>query len=134
MQIVIEIDDDIARGIIEGNNNVPRNIVRNFQATIADAIKNGTPLPKEYESRNINNYITLDKYMSEDLKERIEYYENKDIKALPPVTSVRKKGKPIYDIDSQDWEFNRPFKCPFCNERLDYNNHYCHNCGAEMED
>jgi hypothetical protein len=46
---------------------------------------------------------------------------------------ARKKGKPIYDIDSQDWEFNRPIKCPFCNERLDYSNHYCHSCGAEME-
>jgi hypothetical protein len=46
MQIVINIDDNIAHGIIEGQNDEPRKIVRNFQATIADAIKNGTPLPK----------------------------------------------------------------------------------------
>ena len=46
MQLVIDLDDDIAQGIIEGNNDEPRNIVRSFQATIADAIKNGTPLPK----------------------------------------------------------------------------------------
>jgi hypothetical protein len=52
---------------------------------------------------------------------------------MPSVTPIRKKGKPIYDIDSQDWEFNKPIKCPFCNERLDYSNHYCHSCGAEME-
>ena len=44
MQIIINIDDDIAHSIIEGNNDEPRNIVRNFQATIASAIKNGTPL------------------------------------------------------------------------------------------
>lgn len=46
MEIVIDIDDEITQGIIEGNNDEPRNIVRSFQATIADAIKNGTPLPK----------------------------------------------------------------------------------------
>lgn len=46
MQIVIDIDDDIAHGIIDGQNDEPRNIVRSYQATIADAIKNGVPLPK----------------------------------------------------------------------------------------
>lgn len=46
MEIVIDIDDDIAQDIIDGQNDEPRNIVRAFQATIADAIKNGTPLPK----------------------------------------------------------------------------------------
>jgi hypothetical protein len=46
MQIVIDIDNDIAHGIIDGQNDEPRDIVRSFQATIADAIKNGTPLPK----------------------------------------------------------------------------------------
>ena len=46
MQIVINIDDEIAQGIIEGYDDEPRNIVRSFQATIADAIKNGIPLPK----------------------------------------------------------------------------------------
>ena len=46
MQIVIDIDEGIAQGIIDGNNDEPRNIVRSFQATIADAIKNGKPLPK----------------------------------------------------------------------------------------
>lgn len=40
------LDAEIARGIIEGNGDEPRNIVRSFQATIADAITDGTPLPK----------------------------------------------------------------------------------------
>lgn len=46
MQIVIDIDEGIMQGIIEGKGDKPRDIVRSFQATIAGAIKNGTPLPK----------------------------------------------------------------------------------------
>lgn len=46
IELVIKIDKDIAQGIIDGENDAPRNIVRAFQATIADAIKNGTLLPK----------------------------------------------------------------------------------------
>ena len=44
MKLIIDIDEDIAQGIIDGEGEKPRNIVRSFQATIADAIKNGTPL------------------------------------------------------------------------------------------
>ena len=46
MNLIIKIDDDIAKGI-RGENECevePREIVRSFQATIADAIKNGTPV------------------------------------------------------------------------------------------
>ena len=46
MQIVIKIDKGIAHHIIYGRNDVPRNTVRSFQATIADAIKNGVILPE----------------------------------------------------------------------------------------
>ena len=45
MKLIIELDDDIAKGI-RGENDCkvePREIVRSFQATIADAIANGTP-------------------------------------------------------------------------------------------
>lgn len=48
MKIVIDIDEGIAQGIIDGKNDVPSRIVRSFQATIADAIKNGTPLPEHH--------------------------------------------------------------------------------------
>lgn len=48
MQVVIDIDDGIAQGIIEGQGDAPRNIVRSFQATIADAIKSGIPLPEDH--------------------------------------------------------------------------------------
>lgn len=46
IELVIKLDEDIAQGIIDGKNDKPRNIVRSFQATITDAIKKGTPLPK----------------------------------------------------------------------------------------
>jgi len=66
MELIIKLADDIAKGI-RGENECevePREIVRSFQATIADAIKNGTPLPKgEWISRrdadgNINDYCS----------------------------------------------------------------------------
>lgn len=49
MKLIIEVDDDIAKGI-RGENDCkvePREIVRSFQATISKAIVNGTP----YEER-----------------------------------------------------------------------------------
>ena len=46
MQIVIKLDDDIVEGIKQSDMDSARMAVRNFQATIADAIKKGTPLPK----------------------------------------------------------------------------------------
>ena len=46
IELVIKIDENIAHEIIEGEKDKPRSIVRNFQATIAYAIKNGIPLPK----------------------------------------------------------------------------------------
>ena len=49
IELVIKIDANIANGIIYGHGDEPRNIVRSFQATIADAIKNGTPLDKHDE-------------------------------------------------------------------------------------
>ena len=73
MKLIIDIDKDIAQGIIDGKGEMPRNIVRSFQATIADAIKNGIPLPKghgdlidsnvlceQYERTNGDLYQALD--------------------------------------------------------------------------
>ena len=45
MKLIIELDDDIAKGI-RGENDCevePREVVRSFQATIADAIVNAIP-------------------------------------------------------------------------------------------
>lgn len=65
IDLVIKIDEDIAQGIMEGNNDEPRNIVKSFQTTIADAIKKGKPLPKGHgdlidRSMLPTNYITYD--------------------------------------------------------------------------
>ena len=48
IELAIKIDEDIAQAIIDGENDEPRNIVRSFQATIADAIKNGTIFPESH--------------------------------------------------------------------------------------
>lgn len=45
MQIVIELDKSIVKGIKAKDFEFARGAVRNFQATIADAIRNGTVLP-----------------------------------------------------------------------------------------
>lgn len=71
MQIVIDIDDGIARGIIDGKGDAPRNIVRSFQATIADAIKNGTPLPKGH-----NRLIDAGEYENSIRK---HYFDNSTV-------------------------------------------------------
>ena len=66
MKLIIDIDKDIAQGIIDGKGEMPRNIVRSFQATIADAIKNGIPLEEELEKikaeieEHNRNYISDD--------------------------------------------------------------------------
>ena len=66
MQIVIDIDDEIAQSIIEGNNYKPRNIVKNFQATIAYAIKYGTPLPKGHGDLVDRNDLLAESYCIDD--------------------------------------------------------------------
>ena len=44
----------------------------------------------------------------------------------------RKKGKWIYDIESEDWSLDLPFKCSNCKGRF-IKSKYCPRCGAEME-
>ena len=87
MQIVIDIDDDIAQGIIEGNNDEPRNIVRSFQATIADAIKNGTVLPKGH-----GRLGDLDKIWNK-LKELEEYYQAEFLKESNAIHESAMNGR-----------------------------------------
>lgn len=59
IELVIKIDEGIAKGIIDGENDTPRHIVQGFQSTIADAIKNGTPLPKGHGAlKDVDNIKT----------------------------------------------------------------------------
>ena len=46
MKIIIDVNDDIINGIRERDFECARRIVRGFQATFADAIRHGTPLPE----------------------------------------------------------------------------------------
>ncbi len=65
MKLIIDIDEEIAQGIIDGEGEIPRNIVRSFQATIADAIKNGTPLKdikEEIEEEKDCAYADFEEY------------------------------------------------------------------------
>ena len=63
IELVVKLNKDIAQGIIDGENDAPRNTVRVFSTTIADAIKNGTPLPKGH-GRLID---------ADELKSNVEY-------------------------------------------------------------
>jgi hypothetical protein len=67
IELVIKLDEDIAQGIIDGKNDAPRNIVRAFQCTIADAIKNGTPLPKGHGDLIDRDNLLVDSYYTCDL-------------------------------------------------------------------
>ena len=87
MELIIKLDDDIAKGI-RGENECevePREIVRSFQATIADAIANGTP------------YNETDKWISvkERLPEELEPVNITWINHDPEPYYKEIKGKPF---------------------------------------
>ena len=68
IELVIKIDKDIAQGVIYGENDAPRNIVRAFQATIADAIKNSTPLTPDVLAD-----LLMEERIRGELKQDISY-------------------------------------------------------------
>ena len=91
MQIVIDMDDDIAHGIIEGQNDEPRNIVRNFQATIADAIKNGTVLPKGHgDLKDMNDLCYKSRY---GCKSSCDYLHTCDLYDAPTIIEADKESE-----------------------------------------
>lgn len=75
MELIIKLDDDIAKGI-RGENECevePREIVRSFQATIADAIANGIPLPKGHGRLVDENHVIAELvYRKGILKETVK--------------------------------------------------------------
>lgn len=56
-----------------------------------------------------------------------------DMKKLSSVTPAREKGKWIYDIGSEDWCLDLPFKCSNCKGRF-IKSKYCPRCGADMRE
>jgi hypothetical protein len=88
IELVIKIDEGIAQGIIDGENDEPRKIVRGFQATIADAIKNCTILPKGH-----GELIT-----KEQAIRLVEFYQvNPQHFDFDTLIDEIKNEKPIYD-------------------------------------
>ena len=55
MQIVIDIDESLLDGIKSDNFDFARQVVKNFQGTIASAIANGTVLPKHGRLIDVDN-------------------------------------------------------------------------------
>ena len=45
MKLIIDIDESLLDGIKSDNFDFARQVVKSFQATIASAIANGTPIP-----------------------------------------------------------------------------------------
>lgn len=72
IKLVIELDEDIAKGIIDRENDAPRIIVRACQETIADAIKNGTPLTPDMLAD-----LLMEERIRGELKQDVTY--SKDI-------------------------------------------------------
>ena len=64
MQIVIDIDESLLDGIKSDDFDFARRVVKDFQATIADAIKNGTVLPKHGRLGDLDalEQYVIDKY------------------------------------------------------------------------
>lgn len=93
IELVIKLDKDIAQGIIDGKNDIPRIIVRGFQATIADAIKKGTPLPKGHgelkDTQDIINRLNL----NYNNHQTISVQSIKDIVQTIPTTIEADKGE-----------------------------------------
>lgn len=87
IELVIKIDKDIAQGIIDGENDTSRSIVKSFQATIADAIKNGTILPKGH-----GRLGDLDNIWNK-LKELEEYYQAEFLKESNAIHKSAMNGR-----------------------------------------
>ena len=98
-EIVIKMDEDILQGIIEGVKDEPRQIVRNFQATIADAIKNGILIPKEH-----GKIVDIDK-LSEEMKATRTYDIPFALERIKPIIEANKtKSKDNINERDDDWE------------------------------
>lgn len=90
IELVIKLDEDIAQGIIDGENDAPRNIVRAFQATIADAIRNGTPLPKGHgDLKDINDLCCKSRY---GCKDNCEYIHTCNIYGAKTIIEADKES------------------------------------------
>lgn len=57
MKLIIDIDENLLEGIKSDDFDFARRVVKNFQATIASAIANGTPIPDNATNGDIVQMI-----------------------------------------------------------------------------
>lgn len=126
MQIVIDIDEGIMQGIIEGKGDKPREIVRSFQATIADAIKNGTPLPKGH-----GRLGDLDALQKEVSSWGMNDYEPSDftyaIDQADTIIEADKKYEVEYEVEYEAEVITRG-NCMMCGKELTEGLFFCKEC------
>jgi len=143
---IIELDDDIVKGI-RGKNDCkvePREIVRSFQATIADAIANGIPYNPTGDCVS-REALKAKMFDIPKPKEGATFWDGVDIvgnlidnaplvENAPPVESER-TGKWIKIFENP---FVNGYKCPFCGHRIQVTEQFlpqvteCEGCGADM--
>ena len=151
MKLIIELDDDIAKGI-RGENDCevePREVVRSFQATIADAIVNAIPYDPS------GDLISREALIRE-IGRTDEWYKGRSVcDIIDSAMSMNYTFLPQYQVDLQcaydcgyekgkndrpkgEWIFKHNSSdiwCSVCDENFDeipqaFN--FCPNCGADM--
>ena len=91
MKVIIELDNDMLKEIRESDFEVSRKIVRDFQATISDSIRNGEPIPKGATNGDMIKAMFPDiKWGKENIKGKCIFgYKNKeDVDRKPPIIGI----------------------------------------------
>lgn len=139
MKYIIEIDDDIAKGI-RGENECevePRKIVRSFQATIAEAIANGIPYKPTVDAISreaLKNITYINKGNFNTVEGIREWIDN-----APAVKQQTDEWKEWTD---ERWGGTTIY-CPYCKEEAlekysdglhrQVKSNFCPNCGLKLE-
>lgn len=107
MKVIIELNDDMLKEIRESDFGVSRKIVRDFQATIADSIRNGEPISDEAASKECHNensdYADCDQFVCSNCGIELQDWHQVE------------RDEDDGDITYHEYEFR-----------------YCPNCGAKV--
>lgn len=148
MKRIIEIDKDLYESIAGKNTDQvePRQVVRSFQATIADAIAQSKPYDEVEVWRKSNELLkkrlrylgdpTGDLISRSALLNQIDTTDWSDVRLLvedaPSVEPERPQGKWIDHTATQNLLWGH-WECPFCHKRSNRGASYCQYCGARLE-
>ena len=78
MKLIIDIDESLLDGIKSDNFDFARQVVKNFQGTIASAIANGTPIPDNATNGDVIRALFKPNWirrMDDVVKEEYEFDE-----------------------------------------------------------